>query len=368
MPAKVPILALTSAAFEAALQGVAGLNRPRAAAAYRHVMQTGATALADLPAFTGDPQAAARLAAALVRPEGDVVDRQASEGVIKFITRLADGERIESVLIPDKGRMTLCVSSQVGCRMGCRFCVTGEMGIRRQLTPAEMVSQVFAARFTLQHPVDNVVFMGMGEPLDNFDAVAQALRVLHDQRGLNIAYRRITVSTAGHVDGIRKLAALGCTNLRLAVSIHAADDNRRTRLMPINARYPLEALKRALRDFPLGRGGVLLIEYTLLRGVNDSAADAQALARYLEGLKVRVNVIPYNPGSRVPFVPPDRADIDRFCGWLTQAGLFVRRRHPRGRDVMAACGQLGARDPARAGAPAATGWRADPVGSLQTAP
>lgn len=340
------ILSMTCSEFEAAVRARHGGGPEAAIAAYRHVFRTGTTTFADLPAFAAAPALATALATQIHFPRCEIAARYEAAGVLKFSTRLPDAHVIESVLIPDKQRLTLCVSSQVGCRMGCRFCITGEMGILRNLTPEEIVWQVYAARFLLNRPVDNIVFMGMGEPMDNLPAVIQALHVLRDQRGLNIACRSITVSTAGHVDGIRQLATHDFPNLRLAVSIHAANDQLRTKLMPINVRYPLARLKEALRDYPLGKSGVILVEYVLLAGVNDSETHARELASYLDGLRVRINVIPYNGGSSVPFTTPTREQVDAFCGWLSAAGLFVKRRHPRGRSIMAACGQLGRRDTA----------------------
>ncbi|HSM73796.1 MAG TPA: 23S rRNA (adenine(2503)-C(2))-methyltransferase RlmN, partial [Desulfobacterales bacterium] len=243
---------------------------------------------------------------------------------------------------PAANRTTLCVSAQVGCRMGCRFCATGAMGFGRNLLPEEIVWQVWAARFRLAARVDNVVFMGMGEPLDNFAPLARALRVMSDQRGLDIAPRRITVSSAGHAEGIRRLGRLGLPNLRLAVSLNAADDRLRSRLMPINRRYPLACLKAALEGFPIGRDGVVLVEYVLLAGVNDARSDAAGLAAYLKGLVVRVNLIAYNGGGRSGFAAPPAAQVARFRRWLAEEGVFCCRRQPRGRDILAACGQLGA--------------------------
>ncbi|MDA0990152.1 MAG: 23S rRNA (adenine(2503)-C(2))-methyltransferase RlmN [Verrucomicrobia bacterium] len=320
-----------------------GMDRELAAAAYREIFQRGLRSVSNMSAFAGSPELSAAIDAMLEFPECRIVEQHDDGGVLKFVSALGDGETIESVIIPDKGRSTLCVSSQVGCRMGCKFCVTGEMGLRRHLAPQEIVNQVLTARFTMQRPVTNIVFMGMGEPLDNVEAVIQAIRVMADQRGLNIPYSHISVSTAGHVHGIRRLAAEALPNLRLAVSIHAGDDALRNQLVPLNVRYPLAELKQALREFPVGRNGIFFIEYVLLAGVNDGEEHATALINYLEGLPVRVNVIPYNGGSKRLFITPSKEQVDRFCNWLTAAGLFVRRRHPKGRKVMAACGQLGAR-------------------------
>jgi 23S rRNA (adenine2503-C2)-methyltransferase len=262
---------------------------------------------------------------------------------VKFASELLDGRIVESVIIPAGGRVTVCVSSQVGCRMGCTFCITGGMGFARDLTPEEIVWQVHAARFTLGRRIDNVVFMGMGEPLDNLDNVIQAMRVMNDQRGLDIALRRMTVSTAGHAEGLRKLALLDKKTLRLAVSLNAADDALRSTLMPINRKFPLSRLAKQLRSWPLARDGVVFIEYVLLAGVNDSSEDARKLIRYLDTLPpVRVNLIPYNGGSRRSYAAPEPDQVRRFAGWLADARVFVRVRQPHGRGIMAACGQLGA--------------------------
>jgi 23S rRNA (adenine2503-C2)-methyltransferase len=261
---------------------------------------------------------------------------------LKFASALADGQIIESVLILAFERTTLCVSSQVGCRMGCAFCATGAMGFVRDLTVEEIVWQIYAARFILKHPVGNVVLMGMGEPLDNFDNVVQAVRVMSDQRGLDIAQSHITISTAGHVKGLQKLALAKLPKLCLAVSLNAAHDTLRSRLMPINQKYPLAMLKNALREFPLGKGGVFFIEYVLLAGVNDSPEDAQQLATYLTSLPVRVNVIAYNHSGSGAYAAPGEKRVKQFCKWLAEEKLFVRLRQSRGQKVMAACGQLGA--------------------------
>ena len=274
-------------------------------------------------------------------PSCRIIDTQ-EDGVIKFASALADGLMIESVIIPTPGRTTLCISSQAGCKMGCRFCATGEMGFGRSLSVEEIVWQVHAARFSLQRRIDNIVFMGMGEPFDNFDNVMQAIRVINDQRGLDIALKQITLSTAGHADGIRKLGALNLPKLRLAVSLNAADNALRSQLMPINTKYPLGRLKEELLAYPLGRKGVFLIEYVLLAGVNDTPDDAQKLVRYLDGLPVRINVIAYNGGSSMAFNTPTPEGYDRFCGWLSEEKMFVCRRQSFGRGIWAGCGQLGA--------------------------
>lgn len=319
-----------------------GKGLHHASALYREIFKKGNSAFTDAPEFLESPALGGRLAVDVRLPFCRIVSLQ-EDGVLKFASALFDDQIIESVIIPANGRTTLCVSSQVGCRMGCRFCTTGEMGLVRNLSAEEIVWQVYAARFTLGHRIDNVVFMGMGEPLDNFDNLMQAVRVLSDQRGLDIALSHITVSTAGHADGLRSLAALSLPKLRLAVSLNAADNGLRGTLMPINRRFPLDRLKEELRSFPLARDGVVFIEYVLLAGVNDSREAARELTRYIDGLPpVRVNLIPYNDGGKAPYTGPSPEQVNRFRDWLLAGRVFVRVRQSHGRSIMAACGQLGA--------------------------
>jgi 23S rRNA (adenine2503-C2)-methyltransferase len=335
------VFALTCAELAGELSRRYGKGFYHAAALTREIFKKGNTSLAGVPELSRSPSLALQLAEDLRLPACRIIARQQDE-VIKFASALADGHLIESVIIPARGRTTLCVSSQVGCRMGCRFCVTGGMGWVRNLTADEIVWQVHAARFELGHRIDNIVFMGMGEPLDNFDQVIQAVRVMSDQRGLDLAHRHITISTAGHAEGIGKLAAMNWQQLRLAVSLNAADNELRSSLMPINHKYPLERLRNELLAFPLGKGGIIFIEYVLLAGINDGRDHARELARYLDGLPVRVNVIGYNGGSAAPYATPPPERVRRFCGWLADHKIFVRLRQSRGQGIMAACGQLGA--------------------------
>ena len=299
-------------------------------------------------------------------PLPDIVDQVEEEGTIKFMTKLHDDHVIESVVIPMKHYNTLCVSTQVGCRMGCIFCRTATGGLKRNLATEEITAQLYAARFILKKKINNIVFMGMGEPFDNFDAVTCAIKVFNEPHGFDIALRHMTLSTCGLIPGIRQLQALNLPQLNLAVSIHSADDTLRSRLMPINRRYPLSALKSTLLDFPLATRRFILMEYTLFKGLNDQKQDAVMLAEYLEGLKVRINLIGYNPGpweGVTEDLPDDEKEIDmlhenkkrgrsmllkpvadedihRFAGYLESEGLFVVKRWSKGRDVMAGCGQL----------------------------
>lgn len=261
----------------------------------------------------------------------------------KMVLRLRDGLEAESVCIPmGRGKYTLCVSSQVGCKMGCAFCETGRMGLLRHLTTGEIVAQWLVARHRLNWPVRNVVFMGMGEALDNADNVIQALRVLNDEAGLAIAQERLTICTVGHLEGIRRLNSLGFRRLNLSISLNAANDSLRSEIMPINRRTDLRTLQRALIEYRPRRNFALGVNYCLLPGINDGRADARAIAGFCEPLgRVLVNLIPYNPGSMPLTRVPREEEVERFIGWLREDGLPVRQRITKGRSVMAACGQLG---------------------------
>ncbi|MGB5548515.1 MAG: 23S rRNA (adenine(2503)-C(2))-methyltransferase RlmN [Polyangiales bacterium] len=261
----------------------------------------------------------------------------------KMVLRLEDGLEIESVRIPmGRDRYTLCVSSQVGCKMGCAFCETGRMGLLRQLRTDEIIAQLLVARHRLAWPIRNIVFMGMGEALDNSKSVLRALRVLNDEAGLAIGQERLTICTVGHVQGIRLLDELGFKRLNLSISLNAANDSLRNELMPINRRTDLAELQKALIAYRPRRNFVLGVNYCLLPGLNDSEADARAVAEFCKPLcRVLVNLIPYNPGSMPLTRAPEEAEVERFIGWLRAEGLPVRERVTKGRSVMAACGQLG---------------------------
>ena len=310
-------------------------------AVYRQVMKSGKTALDGLDAFISVPELAGQVESDLVVRPSRLVERVSDGGIVKFVTRLVDDLDIESVIIPMFRRHTLCVSSQVGCRMGCRFCRTGQMGLLRNLTATEIVGQVFAARHQLGVDVRNVVFMGMGEPLDNLDNVVQAIGVMTDQRGLDIARRYITVSTVGLTAGIDRLARLASGPVNLAISLNAPTDDIRSRLMPINRSIPLAALRDSLLRYPLAKKSALFIEYVLIQGINDRKEHANALAQYLAPMKVKLNLIPYNPAPGSTWQPPSAETYERFHAWLVAENVFVRRRGEKGSRIMAACGQLG---------------------------
>jgi len=267
---------------------------------------------------------------------------QSADGTVKYCFSLTDNERIETVLIPAASRNTLCVSSQVGCAMGCAFCLTGTMGLKRNLSPAEIVGQVFFVRNELarqgKEKINSIVFMGMGEPLANFDNLIKALDILTDEHGLDFPPRKITVSTCGLAN---KIIELGYRiKVNLAVSLHAATDNVRDRLMPVNKTYNIAALLRACQDFPLPKRRRITIEYTLIKGENDSAEEARQLVHILRGLPCKINLLPYNECPTLSYERPEPANIEIFQNTIRNAGYTVMLRESRGSDISAACGQL----------------------------
>lgn len=264
---------------------------------------------------------------------------EAEDGTCKYLFELRDGHSIESVLIPDQPRQTLCISSQVGCALGCRFCVTGQLGFKRNLSVAEIVDQVCQVQKD-QPRLTNLVFMGMGEPLANYDAVSRAMQILLDANGLAFSHRRITISTAGLVPQLRRLGQESPVNL--AVSLHAPDDVLRNQLMPINQKYPLAELMAACRDYPLAPRKRITFEYILLHGVNDDAKHARALIKLLHGVRAKINLIPFNAHPGIPFQPPAEEKVLDFQEILHRAQLNALIRRSRGSDIGAACGQLAA--------------------------
>lgn len=265
----------------------------------------------------------------------------------KAVLAAGDGALLECVRVPvatSSGavRSTLCISSQVGCRMGCVFCETGRQGFVRNLSAAEIVAQVVTVRALLGWECRNVVFMGMGEPLDNFDAVSKALFVLADNRGLRYSWDRMTICTSGHADGIGRLRALGLKRLNLSLSLNAADNETRSSLMPVNRRTDLAALASILSAYPQRRGFVLGLNYCLLPGINDGRTHARAVGEYCRRIgRSLLNLIPYNPGSAPVSRAPTAEETERFLGWLTDEGVDTTVRAARGSSIMAGCGQLG---------------------------
>jgi len=276
----------------------------------------------------------------------DIEEKKVSaDGTIKYLFRLRDGEAVESVYIPEEGRDTLCISSQSGCRVGCRFCMTAQMGFHRNLDSGEITGQVLAVirDGALREKGFNIVFMGMGEPLHNYDNVMKAFRLLTDSGGMDLSYRKITVSTSGVVPLIRKLAEEEQPP-SLAVSLNAADDETRNRIMPINREWNIRELLEACRVYSREDRRRVTIEYVLLDGVNDSDGDATRLGKLLRGIPVKVNLIAYNANPGLPFQAPATGRILRFQEMLVNRGLSAFIRASRGSDVAAACGQLAAGD------------------------
>jgi 23S rRNA (adenine2503-C2)-methyltransferase len=299
-------------------------------------------AMATLPTGLRDA-----LAGEIAGPAVEVALRSISgDGTRKLAVRLDDGELVESVLIPDRHRLTLCISSQVGCAMGCRFCATARLGLRRHLRVEEIVGQVQLARGEIEREafeapaLTNLVFMGMGEPLHNLQALLPAIEILCAPWGLGISPRRITVSTVGLVPQMQEL--LDRTGVNLAVSLTATTDEVRRDLMPVDRRFDLEALLGTCRALPVPRRRRITFEYVMLEGVNDSDEDARRLVALLGGIRSKVNLIFFNPFPGAPFLPSPRARVEAFQRVLLDRGLNATVRESRGADVAAACGQLAA--------------------------
>jgi 23S rRNA (adenine2503-C2)-methyltransferase len=309
----------------------------------------------DLADMTDLPRALrADLATATVTGTPAIVHHAHSEdGTQKFVLRLADGRQIESVFIPDTPAQTFCVSTQVGCAMGCAFCLTGKMGLVRHLTAGEIAGQVrvLARALDMLETPFNIVLMGMGEPLHNYDETMKALRMLADPHGLAVNPKRVTLSTVGLVPMLDRLAAEPLMP-NLAISLHATSEEQRGALVPPTKKYSLAEVLAACQRFPLSKRGRITFEYVMLAGVNDTPEDARRLVRLLGGIKGKVNLIPLNAAPGIPFERPSDLRVDRFARVLSDRGVLVSVRKSRGRDIRAACGQLivegqGRRSPAQ---------------------
>lgn len=275
------------------------------------------------------------------------------DGSVKFALSLSDQSEVEMVLIPETSRITLCVSSQVGCKQGCTFCHTGRMGLKRNLDGAEIVGQVYLAnKWISEHPewmpaagtrsqprVSNIVFMGMGEPLDNVENVHRAIQILTNPRGFNIGLRKISVSTAGHLDGLNQLLSL-CPNVPIAISLHNPFDAERSKLMPINRKWNVAQVVGAIAKINQSTKRHVLVQYTVIRNVNDSIAHAAELAKLLSGLLVKVNLIPLNEIEPSRYQAPLAEQLQSFRNVLYKAGLRTMVRYSKGQDIQGACGQL----------------------------
>jgi 23S rRNA (adenine2503-C2)-methyltransferase len=343
------LLGMTPAELEAEIRAGYGKGRFHARALFRQVHRSGAVDPAALGEFHNNPKLASALAEEYRFAMPETESFAAGHNVRKFLVTLPDGTRTESVLLYMHSHATLCVSSQIGCARGCGFCRTGRMGLKRSLFPEEIVLQVFAARFILGTPARNIVFMGMGEPMDNLESVVRAIAVCSDKAGMAIPVSRITVSTAGHAEGIRRLSNLISSGrheelykVHLAVSLNAPNDSLRDSIMPINRTWPLAELKEALRGFPLhGKKDQVFLEYVLIPGVNDGEEHAVQLKEFMDGIRAQVNLIPCNPVDGQPYQRPVPDQITAFYFRLVELGLPVRIRDSKGSELSAGCGQLG---------------------------
>jgi 23S rRNA (adenine2503-C2)-methyltransferase len=324
-----------------------GLERFRARQIFRWIYRHGVTRFEDM---TDLPQSLrSALAAGFTLTTPQLVHRERSiDGTEKFLLRLADGNEIESVFIPDTPAMTFCISTQVGCAMACRFCLTGKMGLVRNLAAGEIVGQVrvLADGLDMRGKRFNLVLMGMGEPLHNYDETMKALRILADEQGLAVSPRRVTLSTVGLLPALERLAREPLMP-NLAISLHAPTDAIRGELVPINKKYGVADIIEACKRFPLKRRRRITFEYVLLAGVNDSPEHGHRLARLLSGVKSKVNLIPLNAAPGIPFERPSDQAINQFAQILADHHLTVSVRKSRGRDIRAACGQLIVEGPRR---------------------
>lgn len=276
-----------------------------------------------------------------MEPSLELAQEQISkDGTKKYLFKLADGNQIETVLIPDKSRNTLCMSSQVGCALGCTFCLTGTVGKIRNLKPSEILDQYLIVNERNDNSITNIVFMGMGEPLDNLDNLVRVIKILIDPNYIRLSPKRITVSTSGLVPKIKELGEQVSVNL--AVSLNAPRDELRDEIMPINKRYPIGELIDASVKFPVPNRKYLMFEYVLLKDVNDSDSDAHTLGRLLKGIKCKINLIPFNEAQPLPYKSPSWDRVLRFQEILISYKINVRIRKSRGSDILGACGQLAA--------------------------
>jgi 23S rRNA (adenine2503-C2)-methyltransferase len=330
-------------------------SRMRVGQLWNWLYVQGATGFAQMTNIAKEFRAELDRSFTLARP-GIVTEQVSSDGTRKWLLRLDDGKEVETVYIPEEDRGTLCISSQVGCTLTCSFCHTGTQRLVRNLTPPEIVGQVMVARDRLgdwpgavaddprgipdtERKITNVVLMGMGEPLYNFDHVRDAMAIAADGEGLSVSKRRITLSTSGVVSEIPRWGEEAGT--MLAISLHAVLDELRDRLVPINKKWPIKDLLDACRAYPgLSNAKRITFEYVMLKGVNDSIADAKGLVRLLAKIPAKINLIPFNPWPGAPYECSDWEQIEKFGEVVNRAGYASPVRSPRGRDIMAACGQL----------------------------
>ena len=317
-----------------------GLEGFRARQVFHWIYRHGVTAFGDMTDLSQTLRT--RLAAEFTLTTPRVVARdRSSDGTEKFLLRLEDGRQIESVFIPDTPSQTFCISTQVGCAMACGFCLTGKMGLTRNLTAGEIVGQVrvLVEALDMRRTRFNIVLMGMGEPLHNYDETMKALRMLADEHGLAVSPRRVTLSTVGLLPALERLAQEPIMP-NLAISLHAPTDAIRGELVPLNRKYGVADIIAACKRFPLKRRSRITFEYVMLAGVNDSPEDARRLARLLADVRSKVNLIPLNAAPGIPYERPSDQAVDRFATILADHHVTVSVRKSRGRDIRAACGQL----------------------------
>jgi 23S rRNA (adenine2503-C2)-methyltransferase len=343
--APIDLASLSFDGLKAFLVDTLGEKPFRAGQIFRWLHQRGATQFSQMTDLSLDLRE--RLAkAAFISTLAEDAEQRSVDGTVKFRWKTADGKLIESVYMPSVDRKTLCVSTQAGCAMGCTFCMTATLGLKRHLTAAEIVAQVHSVNSfireqegaTLLRPLTNLVFMGMGEPLHNFENVKAALNILQDEQGPNFSNRHITVSTVGLVPMIERFSQE--TNVKLAISLNASNDETRSKVMPVNKKWNIEALLTAVRNFPTKMGRRVTFEYVLMRGVNDSDENARELKDLLKGIPVKVNLIPYNDNPGLGFISTTDERAKVFQQILTAGGVPAFIRANRGRDISAACGQL----------------------------
>ena len=323
-------------------EAFAGLGHPRfrGRQVFQWMHKRGVTDFEQMSDLSRELRTQLAKAFEILTPEVVRTERS-TDGTTKLLLQLADGKQIESVFIPDTPSQTFCISTQVGCAMGCAFCLTGKMGLDRNLTAGEIAGQVrvLARELAMLDVRFNIVLMGMGEPLHNYEATMKALRILADDHGMAVSPRRVTLSTVGVLPALERLATEPVMP-NLAISLHATTEDQRDMLVPVNRKYGLKELLDACRRFPVKRRERITFEYVMLKDVNDSPGDARRLVRLLHGIRGKVNLLPLNEAAGIPFERPSDERVDRFAKIISDHGLTVSVRKSRGRDIRAACGQL----------------------------
>jgi 23S rRNA (adenine2503-C2)-methyltransferase len=356
-PAKlVDVASLSREKLAAFLSEQLGERSFRAAQLYRWLHQRGATSFDEMTDLSKALREKLKARAEIVPLVKDL-EQRSIDGTIKYRFKTRDGRFIESVYMPSEDRKTLCVSTQVGCAMACSFCMTGTLGLKRNLTPGEIVAQVHAVNREVRanehletlRPLTNLVFMGMGEPLHNFENLKTALSILQSEEGPNFSHRHITVSTVGLVPMIERFGQE--TDVKLAISLNASTDEQRSKTMPVNRKWNIQALLDACRKFPLRQGRRITFEYVLLKGFNDADEDAHRLKELLRDIPAKVNLIPYNENPGLGFQTTGEQRAEEFRAILAEAHVAAYIRKNRGRDIAGACGQLANRGETAAEAP-----------------